>query len=246
MESRFALCDASYMEKTAQTALQRFITKLIDEAPESRDYFDRLIQRQHGVTGKPLFDIQRGKSLNPSRTTLKRIADVTSQPLSLLERAADGEYVEPISSAQLPDLPDSAMDMAYVEITVVPSYAGAGGGGTGDGDIVYAKLPRRLIEEELRGKPSDFELIDVRGDSMIPDFYHGDQILYDKRDRNPVQPGPFVLWDDDGYVMKLVERSPGKPGWYRIFSANQRYSPYEVEETESTIVGRPVWFARRL
>lgn len=79
MELRSSLCDASYMGKTAQTALQRFVTKLIDDAPESRDHFDRQIQRQHG-----------------------------------------------------------------------------------------------------------------------------DQILYDKRDRNPVQPGPFVLWDDDGYVMKLV------------------------------------------
>ena len=48
------------------------------------------------------------------------------------------------------------------------------------------------------------------------------------------------------YVVKLVERIPGRRGWYRIFSANDRYSAAEVEETESTIMGRPVWFARRL
>ena len=137
-------------------------------------------------------------------------------------------------------------DLAYVDVNVLPSYAGAGGGGTGEGDKQVAKLPRRLIEEELRGKASDFELIDVRGDSMEPDFHHGDQILVDKRDRNPRQPGPFALWDDDGYVVKLVERVPQRRGWYRIFSANSRYSPYEIEETETTILGRPVWFARRL
>lgn len=147
---------------------------------------------------------------------------------------------------QEPDLPDEAHDAAYVNINVLPSFAGMGGGGTGEGDRVLAKLPRRLIEEELRGQPSDFELIDVRGDSMEPDFQHGDQILIDRRDRDPRQPGPFALWDEDGYVLKLVERVPGRRGWYRIFSANPRYSDYEVEETEATIRGRPVWFARRL
>lgn len=144
------------------------------------------------------------------------------------------------------DLPETDPSSTYVEIAVLPSYAGAGGGGTGDGDKIFAKLPRRLIEDELRGTARDFELIDVRGDSMLDDFQHGDQILIDKRDRNPRQPGPFVLWDDDGYVVKLVERIPMRPGWLRIFSANPRYSPYEIEEAETTILGRPCWFARRL
>jgi len=134
----------------------------------------------------------------------------------------------------------------YVSVDVMPSYAGMGGGGTGEGDRAVARLPRRLIEEELRGHPEDFVLIDVRGDSMFPDFLHGDQILADKRDRDPRQPGSFALWDGDGYVVKLVERVPHKRGWYRIFSANERYTAYEVEETEATILGRPVWFARRL
>lgn len=137
-------------------------------------------------------------------------------------------------------------DAAYVDVAVMPSYAGMGGGGTGEGDRQIAKLPRRLIEEELRGKPADFELIDVRGDSMMPDFHHGDQILVDRRDRDPVQPGAFAIWDGDAYVVKLIERVPGRRGWYKVFSANDRYSSYEIEEQEATIMGRPVWFARRL
>jgi phage repressor protein C with HTH and peptisase S24 domain len=145
-----------------------------------------------------------------------------------------------------PDLPDAPEDQAYVTVNVLPSYAGAGGGGTGEGDRLVARLPRRLIEEELGGRPSDFELIDIRGDSAEPNFFHGDQILIDTRDRDPRQPGPFAIWDDDGYVLKLVERVPTKRGWYRVFSANTRYSSYEIEENEATIRGRPVWFARRL
>lgn len=150
------------------------------------------------------------------------------------------------NSDEHPDTPPRGKESAYVDVQVLPSYVGAGGGGTGDGEQALAKLPRELIEEQLRGHATDFELIDVRGDSMEPDFFHGDQILIDKRDRDPRQPGPFALWDDDGYVIKLVERVPGKRGWYRVFSSNARYSEYEVEETETTIRGRPVWFARRL
>lgn len=159
-------------------------------------------------------------------------------------RAAFPDF--PGFNGEHPDLVAPPSGMAYVDIAVLPSYAGAGGGGTGEGDVRTAKLPRQLIQEELRGGPDDFELIDVRGDSMEPDFHHGDQILIDKRDRNPRQPGPFAIWDEDGYVLKVVERIPNRRGWYRVFSANPRYSPYEIEETEATIRGRPVWFARRL
>lgn len=145
----------------------------------------------------------------------------------------------------LPDLPPRGYQREYVDVAVLPSYAGMGGGGAGEGEQIVAKLPRDLIDD-LHGSPADFELIDVRGDSMEPDFKHGDQILIDRRDRDPRQPGPFALWDEDGYVIKIVERVPGRRGWYRVFSANPRYSEYEIEETEATIRGRPVWFARRI
>lgn len=150
------------------------------------------------------------------------------------------------NSDRHPEFPPVGHEINYVDIEVLPSYAGMGGGGTGEGEQTVAKISRELIESQLRGHASDFELIDVRGDSMEPDFHHGDQILVDRRDRDPRQPGSFALWDEDGYVVKLVERVPGRRGWLRIFSANSRYTAYEIEETEATIRGRPVWFARRL
>lgn len=141
-------------------------------------------------------------------------------------------------------VPDGGRD--YIPIEVLPSYAGMGGGGSGEGDAETGLVPRRLVIDELRAKPSDMLLIEARGESMMPDFLHGDQILIDKRDTNPVQPGSFALWDGDGYVIKLVERVPHRPGYYRIFSSNGRYSAYEVEADAVKIMGRPVWFARRL
>jgi phage repressor protein C with HTH and peptisase S24 domain len=145
-----------------------------------------------------------------------------------------------------PDLPSAEFTREYLAVDILPSYAGMGGGGNGDGDPQTGLVSRQLVEQELRAKVSDLLLIEARGESMTPDFIHGDQILIDRRDCNPVQPGSFALWDGDGYVIKLVERVPHKPGWYRIFSANDRYSAYEVDAEQIKIMGRPVWFARRL
>lgn len=148
--------------------------------------------------------------------------------------------------AKTADLPVVDPEQEYLPVEILPSYAGMGGGGTGDGDAGIGLIPRRLIVDELRAKPSDMLIIEARGESMEPDFLHGDQILIDRRDINPVQPGSFALWDGDGYVVKLVERVPHKPGYYRIFSANGRYSAYEVEAEQVKIMGRPVWFGRRI
>lgn len=134
---------------------------------------------------------------------------------------------------------------SYVEIEVLPTYAGMGGGGTGDGDRSLALLPRSLVEDELRAKPGDLLVIHVRGDSMEPKFLDGDQIVIDRRERNPLQPGPFALWFDDGYVLKQVERIRAT-GKLRITSSNPAYSPDEADPDEVNIMGRPVWFMRRL
>ena len=157
--------------------------------------------------------------------------------IRLLSTEDDGE---------LPDLDRGDQTKTYVSVEVLPTFGGMGGGGTGDDGKAFALVSRRLIEEELNGRPEDFLLIDTRGDSMEPDFRQGDQILIDKRDRDPVQPGPFAIWDGDGYVIKIVDRVPGQRGSLRIFSANSRYSEFVALAEDVIIMGRPVWFGRRL
>lgn len=144
------------------------------------------------------------------------------------------------------DIPVLQGKRDYVPVEVLPTYVGAGGGGNGDAEIETALIPRSLIEDALRGKASDFLLINVRGDSMEPDFRHDDQILIDRRDTSPAQPGPFALWDAEWgeYLIKNVERTGA--GEFRIFSSNPKYSSKVVASQETRIVGRPVWYGRRI
>lgn len=149
--------------------------------------------------------------------------------------------------ARMPDLPTAPPARAYLSVDILPTYAGMGGGGTGDeADVEQALIPRYLIEDVFRGKPDDFVLVRTRGDSMSPDLEHDDEVLVDRRDTSPVQPGPFAIFDaeEGAYVIKNVEKLPG--GRIRIFSTNPKYSPAEVGRDETQIIGRPVWFGRRL
>lgn len=145
-----------------------------------------------------------------------------------------------------PDLPD---ENRYAEVAILPFFGGMGGGGVGEvlrsDDLDKALIPRILIEGYLHGRPEDFVVIRVRGDSMEPDFYHDDELLCDLRDKSPTQPGPFALFHEDGYLVKNIERM--MDGQAVIFSSNQaKYPAREVSNHTTQIIGRPVWFGRRL
>ncbi len=142
------------------------------------------------------------------------------------------------------DSDDRDDTITYVPIDILPTFAGMGGGGTGEGDVEKGLVPRHLIEDVFRGSAHDFILIRVRGDSMEPIFHHDDELLVDKRDINPTQPGPFAIWHEDAYVVKNVERV--LDGQVRIFSSNPKYTSVEQAREETRIIGRPVWFGRRL
>lgn len=199
------------------------------------------VAKRSKVPGTTLYDFLKGETQALRIETEHKVARAYGTDAAVIFGGAEPHI------GNTPDLPPVDRAEDYVEIEVLPTYAGAGGGGTGDGDAATTLIRRDLVINELRAKPGDLLLIDIRGDSMEPVFRHGDQLLIDRRDTNPRQPGAFALWYGDGYVVKNVEiiRASGK---LRIFSSNPAYSPDEVDpdEDDVKIMGRPVWFARRL
>ncbi|WP_016745777.1 S24 family peptidase [Rhizorhabdus wittichii] len=133
----------------------------------------------------------------------------------------------------------------YAAVEILPTYVGMGAGGTGDGERRQALLPRALLRE-LHAEPTDLLVIEVRGTSMEPKFKQGDQIIIDRRDRDPRHGGPFALFDGDTYILKNIEQLPGPEGRLRVFSAAEGFTDWFPAPGEVTIEGRPVWFARRL
>lgn len=170
----------------------------------------------------------------------RRVALTELEPLRALLALYETEHI-----GNTPDLPEVDPVGDYVEIEVLPTFAGMGGGGTGDADREVALIARQLVYGELRAKELDLLLINVRGNSMEPMFFHGDQLLVDRRDRTPTQPGPFALRYEDGYVVKNVTWAE-KRTKLRLTSTNPEFGPEDWDPEDVEIIGRPVWCARRL
>lgn len=93
----------------------------------------------------------------------------------------------------------------------------------------------------------ELAVIEVIGDSMGDTLNSGDRILVDMSDRNPARPGVFVIWDSDATVVKRLEKIPASdPAKLVLISDNKNHRAYEVPAELVTVVGRVVWFARRL
>ena len=193
-----------------------------------------------GLKQDALRTIKRGE--NPSSEKLAKIAsalETTPNWLLGLE-----EY------HPAPDLPpDEVSPPRFVPIRQLDVNAGLGAGGFPD-DHAQPKtfwMPADLIEWQMGGKPDDFVVMETEGQSMEPTLLNGDLVLVDQRKRNPSNPGLFALWDGFGVVIKWLERvAHSSPPKIRLISENERFSTYEVLAEEASVVGKVVWFARKL
>ena len=106
---------------------------------------------------------------------------------------------------------------------------------------------RRYLAEDLRIVGNQLIIWEVLGDSMAPTLSSGDRVLVNLSEQKVGQPGLFLVWDGDGATVKRLELIPNtKPPQYRTALDNPAYGTYEVPVADTRIIGRVVWFARRL
>lgn len=199
-----------------------------------------------GVDQDTIRNIKRGHK--PSLESLAKLARHFEVPLSRFSEALAGDE-QPKPDDLNPDGTTPSDPPGYVGIPTMGTRAGMGGGGFGEDDMLNGPtmLPERLIRTELRGEPLDFVVMEVEGQSMQPILESGDQVLVDRRKKNPSNGGLFALWDGFGIVVKWVERvANSNPPSLRIASENKVFQPYEILAEEANIIGRIVWFARKL
>lgn len=200
-----------------------------------------LVARSNGISrerGDPTILSQQNLSKFEQGNS-KRIPAWVRHTIDALEGGAEETGFDPYLSTGLSD--------SVVMVRLLPTHVGMGAGGTGDGDEGQVAFSRDLIERELRAKPEHLFAMLALGNSMQPDFQGGDQILVDTSMTALAQPSAFCLWDGDGHVIKYLERIPGSdPPLVRVISANPLYEPRERLAEELRIVGRVVWYGRRV
>ncbi|SBV94046.1 putative Repressor protein CI [uncultured Alphaproteobacteria bacterium] len=109
------------------------------------------------------------------------------------------------------------------------------------------ELPNDYLRHELRVAPAKAYLIEVRGDSMSPTLETGDRVMIDTADTVPAPGGVFALFDGLGVVVKRLEHVPmSDPPIIKIISDNPHHGIYERTLEEIRIIGRAIWFGRRM
>lgn len=261
--------DSSYMEITQETPLQNFVRRAIDQSGRARDHFDKQIQKLTGTTGKPLYDLSRGKGRNPGAAMLDHFAIVLRQPSELLHKAARGEHVDPVpwgpstvdklatfirdearfheSSRQANPIVSVAGDGEVVQIQKLDLSLSMGPGTLID-DFVEAELVSfdlNFVRLFTRAPSDRLRLVTGIGDSMEPTLRWGDLILIDANDR--------MLSKQDGiYWINLFGAAGIKrlravgPRKILVKSDNPLHDDQEVDADDLRIEGRAIWATRGL
>lgn len=230
----------------------------LNEALGDTDWSAAELARQSGVPTARVYKYLDGKVSRPRGRAQDDLADALNVNNLWLRdgigpksgrQTGDNDTTEHLGDT--PDQPEvtSEARSRYVEVMTAEVRLGLGGGGAGEDDFIGEPqlMPVSLIEGELRGHGSDFLLYDVQGGSMSPDLLSGDRVLIDRRKTNPSEPGIFALFDGFGLVAKLVERvARSDPPQIRILSRDPDLTPHEATLDEVRIIGRVVWYARRI
>ena len=114
--------------------------------------------------------------------------------------------------------------------------------------LISRPLPIAAINRRAHPPKTDaLRMISISGDSMVPLLEHDDTVMLDCSQTRPSPPGIFILDDGVGLVAKRIEIIPSTtPQMLRISSENSAYSSYQRRIDEVHIIGRVVWFVRRL
>lgn len=221
---------------TLKTVVSRRLTQL------GKNPFEAA--RDGGLERNFVNDILNDKKRNVRGDNLEKLArGLEATPAEVLS----GEFIsEPNADRVVAHAPEADPMVAIPEYDVRLS---AGGGSLVDEEkiIDYWQFSRRYLESELRVRASNLGVVTVDGDSMYPTLWSGDRVMVDLTETNPAKPGVYAIFDSDATVVKRIERVPATdPPEVVLISDNKNHNQYRVLADMVTVIGRVVWFARRM
>lgn len=131
---------------------------------------------------------------------------------------------------------NTSLSVLLDEIAVFPSEAvidmpiiGSVRGGM-DGNVVQEETgeTRAIAASALHGRPDEYFLLRVRGDSMYPEILDGDCVLVKKTDSVESGSMAVVLYDGDYATVKWVKYVEGED-WLDLIPNNTQYAPVRIE-----------------
>ncbi len=242
-----------YMPDPERTPLQMELADAISRSGNTRDHFDGLLRKALATSGKPLWDIERGKTKKPGPKTLRAIEKVLRYEADYLV-----DLVHPRDDAE------AAPQRAGV-VSDQPTMRSVDGGEIAEIirlDLSLPMGPGATVEDYVEHEPLRFDLAYVQsftrsplhrlriaqgvGDSMFPTLISNDLVWIDTTQNQ-------LLHSDRIYAASInggaaIKRLRPVAGGARVLviSDNKTIDAYEVDANEVVIWGRVIRFARDL
>lgn len=227
---------------TETTHLQRAVRAAIERTGEPRDALDKRLQQILGTKGKPLWDIERGKSKNPNVATLRALSQVLGEPVSYFSPGLTlGVEPAPRPSRPVPS------DDDVVEITALDLSLSMGPGTLIEEFVESEPIKMSLsLVQSITRTPSDrLRLVRGIGDSMEPTLRSSDRVMVDINEKQITRISG-IYWINREGAHGIKRLRPAGKGRLTVISDNPVEDNYDVDADEIRIEGRVIWYAREL
>jgi hypothetical protein len=238
------------MSEDGRSPLQNLLAARIAQLDKPRDHYDSILRKTLETTGKPLWDVERGKVQKPSPRVLRAMEEALGYDPDYLV-----DFVHPRASpaakppAQRPPEADQPMmrkaDEGTVSLKVVDLNLAMGDGGNLDdwADEESVEFDLNLLRSITRSPAARVIVVRPRGDSMFPTLLNGDWVLIDTTQR--VLNLDDKIWACSVYGAGAVKRlkAIGKDK-VEVRSDNPIAGNREVDSADLIILGRVIWIGR--
>lgn len=142
--------------------------------------------------------------------------------------------------------PPPALPAELVSVYDVKASAGDGALVEDERVIEQLAFPAGYLSRITKAKPKDLAIIGVKGDSMAPTIDDDDVVMIDVAKRDLSFDGLFVI--KDGGASLLVKRigRGGRSGHIMVISDNPTYPNTERAVEDIEVVGKVVWYGRKV
>jgi len=200
------------------------------------------------------------QNLTNGEITYQRIADVLGRKLSTIStRKGNGSNVkydelkklEKYFNVVLTDstcqtaklieqIEENRNNIEYVSIEYFPDvYLSAGYGvEVLDESSEYIVVDSRFLlsERGMRVNPKNCKIVRVSGNSMFPEYHHGDRVIIDESDTNLTDGQIYAFRYDGQCYVKEINRAGNK---IKCISINKQYEPFVIErDVDFKVFGR--------
>lgn len=140
---------------------------------------------------------------------------------------------------------ERAPGMVKVPVYDVEASAGHGALIHAEEQVDEMAFATGFVRSITASDPASLAIIRVKGDSMEPTMLDGDKVLVDRSKTSLDFDGIYVLRYGQALHVKRVGRHRRR-GWVTITSDNDQYREIEAEYSDVDIVGRVLWFGRKV